>query len=423
MTSTILRGAAIAIVALGNVTTLTAHAQEGETSQEPRRGETVTERQRPELDPLGVRAGAFLVFPKLGVSGAYDDNIFADESNTRDDFIATISPELAVRSDWNQHLLAFRARGDIGRYASNGNEDYEDLRLNANGRLDVLRGTFVSGGFAFNKLHEERSSPDDVNGINPTEYRQIIPTIGAFNRWNRFSLRGDFTANIQDYDDAQTSTGVNINNDDRDRTLYTVAVRGGYEIVPEYEAFVRLAWNTVKYKDGADDNGFNRDSDGYEAVVGTRIDFSGVTYGDIFAGWRRQTYDDSRLENAQGPTFGGSVTWNVTPLTTVKGGVTRSVEETTISTSSSYFKTEFVASVDHELLRNLLIGGTAGYGWNDFEGISREDNYYRAGAYARYLMHRNLYLTARYNYEQRDSNVTNADFDRNVVLFRIETQL
>ena len=38
------------------------------------RGETVTNRSRPELDPLGMHAGSFLIYPRLGLQEAYNDN-------------------------------------------------------------------------------------------------------------------------------------------------------------------------------------------------------------------------------------------------------------------------------------------------------------------------------------------------------------
>jgi len=417
MTLTILRGVAVALGVSAAIGVAPIQAQETP------RGQTVTERQRPDLDPLGMHAASFLVFPKFSLGESYNDNIFATTGNRKDDFITTLSPELRAQSDWNRHFLAFEARGDIGRYATNSSEDFEDATISANGRVDIVRDAFVSGGATLNKFHEDRGSPDEVNGKFPTEYMVFSPTVGAANRWNRFSLRGDATLQRYMYDNAVTSTGSSINNKDRDRSQYTVSLRGGYEIVPEYEAFVRVAYNTVNYSSAVDDNGFNRDSDGYEAVVGTRIDLSGVTYGDVFAGYRRQMYDDARLRTVNGPTFGGAITWNVTSLTTAKGSIVRTVEESTLSNASGFFATDFRASVDHELLRNLLIGATVGYLVDDYEGISREDDYYKAGAYARYLMNRNLYLTARYDYERRASDAVGADYDKNIFMLRLETQL
>ena len=73
------------------------------------RGETVTNRSRPELDPLGMRAGSFLIYPRLGLQETYNDNIFAVESDEQDDFITLVRPQLDVRSDWTNHAVDLRA--------------------------------------------------------------------------------------------------------------------------------------------------------------------------------------------------------------------------------------------------------------------------------------------------------------------------
>src|SRR2546430_17302073 len=81
------------------------------------RGETVTSRPRPELDPLGMRAGSFLIYPRLGLQEVYNDNIFAAESNEQGDFITLVRPQLDVRSDWTNHAVDLHAGATIGRHA------------------------------------------------------------------------------------------------------------------------------------------------------------------------------------------------------------------------------------------------------------------------------------------------------------------
>jgi hypothetical protein len=390
-------------------------------AQTPERGVTVTERQRPELDPLGIRAGGFLVMPKLKLDGVYDDNVFATDNNTVDDFIAVISPSLRATSDWNTHSLEFHGGADVARYMDQTDEDYIHYNLGTSGRLDIRRDTNVSAGVDFVSTTEDRGSPDDVNGTEPTEYTLLTPRIGGFNRWNRVSLDVGAEAQIYDFDDVSTSTGI-TNNDDRDRTRYLLRMQGEYEIVPQYAAFLRVELNQVDYDTGVDDNGVNRDSDGYEVVVGTRVDLTGILFGDVFAGYRSQNYDDPSLSTVDGISYGGALTWNVTELTTVKGAIARTVEESTLQGASGYLATAYTASVDHELLRNLLVGFRVGLTNNDYEGISREDDVYTAGAYGRYLMQRNLYLSLNYNYTNRDSSVSGADYEKNVIMLRVETQ-
>lgn len=391
-------------------------------AQELKRGDTVTDRHRPDFDPKGINLGGFTLLPVLGVKGVYDDNILASDTAERDDYIAIFQPEVTLKSKWSQHSLQVSAAGEIAKYESNSNEDYEDFRIGGSGRIDVTRDMNIGASISYAAEHESRSSPDDPGGVEPTEIDVLTPTARFFNRWNRVSLTVDGRAAIYDYKDAVAAGGATIDNDDRDRNRYNTSVRLGYQFVTEYEGFIRGSYNKISYDDAVDSSGFNRDSDGYEIVAGARIDIGGKLFGDVFGGYRRQDYDDPSLAPIDGATYGGALTWNVTGLTTLKASVTRSIVETTQVGASGYFSTEFRGSVDHELLRNLILGGYGSFTINDYEGNGRDDDDIDVGVYVRYLMHRNLYLSASYSYEQRESNIVGADFEKNVFMVRLSTQ-
>src|SRR3954452_4638018 len=67
-------------------------------AQELRRGASILERPKPELDPLGIRSGSFLIFPKIEVGTSYDDNVFATENDKKGDFLFQALPSVDVRS-------------------------------------------------------------------------------------------------------------------------------------------------------------------------------------------------------------------------------------------------------------------------------------------------------------------------------------
>ena len=126
------------------------------------RGETVTERGLPAYQPLGIRAGGFLVFPKIEVSEVFDDNIFVDPSGEVHDFLTYINPSITVRSNFPRHELNFWAIANIGRYASEDGEDFEDYEVGFDGRIDAIRDANLFGGVVYAIRHEGRGSPDDV---------------------------------------------------------------------------------------------------------------------------------------------------------------------------------------------------------------------------------------------------------------------
>ena len=394
------------------------------------RGETVTTRQRPEVIPLGMRVGTFLLYPKISVTETYDDNIFRVEEDKDHDLITTIGPEFDLRSDWNNH--AFNLRGDarIDRFARSEKENVEDYNVDADGRYDVTRNIFLFGFLGYSQLSEDRGSPDDVGGVEPTEYNVYRGSVRYFHRLNRVSFRLDAGARKFDFDDVATGPAPSINNDDRDRLVSSVTLRAAYEIVPEYEAFVRGTVNNRAYSTQVDDTGVSRDSQGYEIVAGVAIDLTGITFGDVFVGFREQRYDDDNLSTIEGITGGANITWNVTPLTTFQAGIVRRVEETTAFVgglvSSGFFATRYSLSADHELLRNLLLNANVALTENDYKGIDREDRIYAVGVSARYLLNRNLYGSIGYRYTQRDRDATlgdDADYTQNVVTLRVELQM
>jgi len=384
--------------------------------------DTVATRARPDYDPIGTRLGGFFLYPTIGVGETYNDNIRFTETNKTSDFITTVTPAVDLKSNWNSHALNFNARADLGRYASNSEEDYNDWQIGTDGRLDILRDTALTGGLKYAELHEGRSSPDQTGASEPVTYRQYGPNLQLSQRFNRLraSVGGDLTA--YDYDDAKSRSGATLNMDDRDRVDTTGNIRLGYEIVPQYEAFVRGVVNQRNYDARTDDSGFQRDSKGWELVAGLSLDLGSVTFGNIYAGYLRQEFDDARLSTINGASYGGDITWNPTTLTTVKFLASRSVDETTLSGAAGSLATRAQATVDHELLRNLILNGNVEYVNNQYEGISREDDIINVGPGADYLLNRYLRLRLRYTYGMRDSSATGSDYDVNTVFLRLLAQ-
>jgi hypothetical protein len=378
---------------------------------------TVQTRPRPETDAVGIRSGGFMILPTISISEFYDDNILASDSNTRDDLITDIEPAIIVKSDWNRHALKIHGSADVAFYASNSDENFQDYEVGVSGRFDALRDIILTGGFGYAALHESRSSADDAGGAEPGLYSLATAEVGIFNRFNRFSVSAKAGFKRYDFDDVVVS-GVVSNQDDRDRDRIDVTLRGGYEIVPGYQGFLRLNLNDTDYVDSTDDTGVMRGSDGYEAVAGVRIDLSGLTYGDIFAGYISHDYVDSSLVTIEGVTLGVDLTWNMTELTTIQVTLARSISETTQSSTSGTFDTEFDVSVDHELLRHLILSARAGYEYQEFEGTSREDKYLRFGIGAKYLVNRNLNIVFDYDFDRRSSDAADSDYTENVFMLR-----
>ncbi|WP_417450175.1 outer membrane beta-barrel protein [Kordiimonas sp.] len=388
----------------------------------------VYERQRPDYDAPGVRTGSFLFYPTATVEGSYNSNIYAQESNVTDDFIVKVKPSFNLVSDWNNSFFSVNAKADIGRYLDNGGEDYEDYSLGMNGRKDISRGMDVHSNLSYAHGHEDRGAPDSVgSAAEQTKFNVLTAGLGFKRDVSVVSLGVDGEYLKRDFEDsARFGGGAPINNDDRDRERFKGIARVGYELASGYEAFVRMTADRVKYDDSKEDGGPNRNSDGYEVVGGASFDFSGKSKGEFFAGYMKRSFDSDTLGSIDGINFGANLLWNITGLTSFRGAVKRSIEETTVQAldetgtltyASGVVTTLMSARVEHELRRNLLLNGDVSYTMQSFSRTERDDDIWAAKLGVKYLLNRNFNVNAGYNYDYRDTTAQGQDYQRHT--FRV----
>ncbi len=394
-----------------------AHAEEVVATQDVT---NVFDRARPDYDALGVRFGSFVFKPTIATSEQYYDNIYATTNNTKEDFITHINPSLNLASDWSNHSLAFNATGDVSKYANNTAENYNDFSVGTKARIDVLRETSILLGAGYDKKHEDRGSAEanTVNSITPTEYSNTSANLGLYHGINRVSISLDNKFDQIDFDNGKTAAGVVLNNNGRNRDEYKSSAKVAYELTPGYSAFVRGTYLDKQYNNLTT---LNRDSNGYDLDIGTDLDIGGKTKGEIFVGYYNREYTSATLPDTTGLSFGADVIWDVTALTSINANVTRSIEETTLSGASGYLSTQYKLNLEHELLRNVLIGTSYTYVTNQYNGalsgaVERNDDISIANAKVGYLLGRNIKVNTTYSYTNRDSNISSGDYSSNSIM-------
>jgi len=399
-------------------------------AQELQRGASILDRPKPELDPLGIRAGGFLIFPKIEVGTAYDDNVFATDDDAVDvngnkiekegDFLFQVLPSVTVQSDFNRHQLRFSTGADVGRYADNTSENYIDYFVTGGGRYDVTGDAAISTNLAYRQLHEDRGDPDAPTAASePIEFTRSNAELAYQQRFNRVIGRVGIGAENEDYDDVASVTGTTLDQDDRDRWAYSTVGQIGYDLYPGYQPFLRFTYTRTKYDEGI----VKPDSDTYEAVVGTTLDLTNLLTGEVFIGYLSRKYDEEAFEDFTGLAFGLKLDYAITQITSLNGTISRTVEEGFAITPNPRDRTTFEVGVDHELLRNVILSARAQYQIDDYQSGDQEEDFYLLEAGATYSLNRNFYLRGTYSYSMRDSSVRFDDYDRNLVLLRIGAQL
>lgn len=379
-------------------------------AQVPIPNDTVAERTRQELDPAGVRAGAFKLYPSLKLGLIGDDNIYADANDRVSDAIRVVTPRIDVRSDWSRHEFRLRLSARLGRYSSNPTENFDDLDANLTGRVSISRASDLALNARVESLHQDRDSPDDQDGLTPTEFDRSTLAAEFTRNSGRFAVKLDVTAGKLDYDDVASLDG-HINHDDRDRSSGELGFSVGYFLSPSTTIHLDGSYKSIDYDSDVDDNGFKRDSSGGRIAIGAEFDLTSLTSLNAQIGLRRRGFDDPRLEDVRSLWFDGRLIHRLSGLTTLSASASREFRETTFASSPGYFATRYGAGVDHELLRNLVLKLHVLRQDEVYETISRHDDVVSTRFEANYMLNRNFDILLNYQVRDRDVDERFSDAD------------
>ena len=394
----------------------------------------VDQRSHPEYDSPGLHYGGFILNPSLDVTEEFNSNIYGLPI-VRSDFITTMTPAIDVTSNWGSDAFGFHAESDIAKHITFVHDDTTNVIVQANGRLDIFHDQTLSLQAGYQALHEDRSSPDSIAqaqeagasplaALYPTPFSVLNGQFDYVYSPSRIGYELIGSINRYAFSNVPTQTGTLEINSDQNRDEYTLTPRISYSFSPDFKLFVQGSGDIREYdttRDASPDH-FKRSSSGYGIDIGSVFDIDRVITGQFYVGYASQDYDDPRLTPIKGVAFGGSVLWNVTQLTSLKLSAARSTQETILQGASGLFDTTVELSVEHEILRNVLI--SVGVSLDDaaYRGIQQSDDTYGINAAVRWKINRYLTAGANVIYTKRSSNVGIDRFDRNQVMIDLKGQ-
>ncbi len=406
--SRLLAGLAAAVLALASPSPTAAQSDPlaGATRSafERDRNVSVRERPKPELDPIGIRAGAFLLYPEAEIGYSWSDNVFATEADEESDASLIARAAARLASQWSRHALNVGATATTRNGDEFGAQDGTDRAIGADARLDIRRSAFVTADVRHSVEQQSRVdfAPRDVLA-EPVEVAILSGGVGGVVTFNRLRTAARIETADLDYENARARDGALLQQDDRDRRTLAADARAEYAVTPDTAAFVSLGWRKQDYDLEAPAAAFDRDSDGWRALAGADFDLTRLVRGRIGLGYQRVAYEDPRLSDADGFSAAGSVEWFVTPVVTVTGEVAREIVESNESEASGIRRTALGLRADWEPRRNLLVNVGAAYTDDDYNGIDRTERRWRAEIGAEYQLNRTVALAGAFSRFDQDS--------------------
>lgn len=364
--------------------------------------ERIADRDRAAWDPLGIRAGNYLIFPSAGATVVYDNNIFASNLDRKADFRSELTPSVVFKSQLPRHVLDLSLGGKIVNYLNNPDQDYASGFADAKGALHFDAAHTLSASLLTALEHEERQ---DVSASHfakePVPIWHNRASVGITRDVGRLygTLSGAYES-WQFSDIASTAGGI-LEQGFRDTDVWSGQVKAGYRFSPGFD-IVGRARVLRMLNEG---NGrVSRSGLGYEFVTGVSLQTSPLLRWTLLGGWGMREFDQADLANVQSFLAEGQVQWLVTQQMTFYGTLSRAISDEISANGGGIVESKLEARLQYELWRNLILTVSGSAAIDEFQGVSRTDHVYSGGLGLEYVMNKNWLFTFGYEHQLRDSS-------------------
>jgi hypothetical protein len=206
------------------------------------------------LAPIPLHLGDFFWTPIVELDESYNSNIFATSTSPSHDFITALAPGFDLVSDFPRNALGLHGNAVLQAYADHPAQNTQSGTISVDGKLDVTAGSSLYGTasvahqyIAYGSPNSPGSPGSPANIAQPVTYWNYIATAGYRQGGRRFSYQVDVGVSAAQYNAAQLVGGGVLPQDSQNAIAPSAAVRGSYEIIPDYQGYIRVAGTRYDY--------------------------------------------------------------------------------------------------------------------------------------------------------------------------------
>jgi hypothetical protein len=412
-----------AAAGLGVAAVLCALSASAATAQTVLRGQGVAERPRPDYDPLGIDVGAFQLYPQINLDARATDNFRAANVNRQSDVYMLAVADLRFNSTWAQNEVAGGAYVSQSAHALLPAENVTQYGASLRGALDVSRESQLRASINADHKVESRTSLGSFQGTpTPVSYDIYLASVGGSQIIDRLVVNATLAFEQQNFFDAIASDGSVIDQSYRDVRTIRAGGSAQYEVRSGVSLLVSGMYVNADYTAPlTSPTELRRNSAGFDLLGGVSLELSSLIFGQVQFGYLSRIYVDPRLKDINGPSFQAALLWNVTPLTSLRLGGARTIEDASSTQFAGNTRSEVNFSVQHELYRYIILSADIAVSHFSPNGPGASGNEFGAGIGGQYLIDRNWRIGGTLRYAQRTSEQSSLEFHATTV--SILTQL
>jgi len=364
----------------------------------------------------GLQMGSFTLFPTLGLSYGYDDNVLYDneEVNRLSSHFSVFSPGLRLEAEGEK--TDFLAQYDYNRTSFNADNSYDfemhhllaSLGYNASNR-SRLEGAleYFNGSDRIGTANQQGNIID--LGLDPDEWHSF----GASGKWHYGGVgaKGKIDLEVgfidREYDNNRAFTAT------RDRETRYIGATYGHQVTPKTNYLLQLKHTAIDYDIATLDSTETR------VMFGAEWEATGKTSARALVGYLVKEFDDPNHEDYNGAALEVGMTWSVKSYSIFDLTLNRETDETN-SNGSFVLRNSADIGWTHFWKDRFSTTANVGVSNEDYKDHSRDDrlNYY--GVSAKYQFTDWLLSGLGYKHIDRNSSINEFQYEDDSILFTIE---
>jgi len=365
----------------------------------------------------GFKVGPLRVTPSAGLTLAHDSNVALSSGEEIDSFLTRFSPGVRAEAGSDVNHLTATYQADIGRYHSSQLDNYSDHSLGLVWSWSPLirHGLIVDGGWS--RHHDERGTAGREGELAllplpPDEFDQR--TLGARYRFGAPGARGrlEFAVGADDFK-YRNNRDLTIFRDRTDRSL-----GGGFywRVAPKTSALVTVDQSEANYDVAS------LDSTERHYFVGVELDATARTSGSVLVGRAEKDFEDPTRLDFSGLSWRAAVRYKLRSYSVFDLTTTRDADETN-GFGDFILRRDVTLGWMHQWSSRFSSHVDLGVARDEHRPSLRTDKSVYYGLSGQYQVSPWLSFGAGYRASDRDSDISELNYQRKQLLLSVEASL
>ena len=365
----------------------------------------------------GFKLGPLRVSPTAALTLAHDSNVIISSDQEIDSFVTRFSPGVRVEAGSEINLLSATLQSEFGRYQSSTVDNYTDHSLALQWSWNPLVRHALILDATWSRHHDARGTAGREGELAllpfaPDEYDERA--LGARYRFGAPGARGrlEFSAGTNDIE-YRNNRALTIFRDRNDRKL---AAGFYWRVAPKTSALV-----TVDQVD-ADYDVSTLDSRERHYYVGVELDATARTSGSVLIGRAQKDFDDPARRDYSGASWRAGVRYKLRSYSILELTTGRDTDETN-GFGDFILRRDVTLGWMHQWSSRFTSQVDVGIAHDEHRPSLRTDDSLYYGLSGQYRVAPWLSLGAGYRVSDRDSDISELNYQRKQLLLSVEASL